>query len=287
VTTTSRRRSHANQIRKWPELGTIDGNVLLIVNSRHDQQDDIARSIDALLMVAASDAIHVIAGRDHEAALAARGIPRERILFAESDGGAIELNHFLESSGALAWIGTRQFHAIVGSAPHNLHNDEIKSIFEERVALFIGDGVFLAHALPEPYVYVFDGIGLVSRFGRGRKVDAYRTRVRALIGDLQQHWEAEGRPAVSDAASYSIEMRILEKHLGRELLEFDETSPVPPIADGGDDGVAVQVSAYLAHLFESLRERDRRTDAITEELRRTLKQLPLWRRFLSRVFDRS
>lgn len=285
MTVPIRWREHANQVRQWRQLDAADGNVLLVVNSADDRQSEIATAIDALLGVASRNAIQVIASRQHAAMLTSAGISDQQILFAESASGAIEINHFLESADALAWVETRKCHVIAGSAPHNLHNEEIKSIFEERVALLIGDGVFVAHALPEPYLYVFDGPGLVNRFGRARKVNAYRERVRALLADLQQHWEREGRPTGSDSQTFTSEMQILERHLGRDLLQFDESSDVPLVNDGGHGGVPEQVSTYLTHLLESIRERDRRTEAISAELRGVLAylELPLRRRIWLRI----
>ena len=212
----------------WAELEPFDGNVLVVINSPDDDTD----TVEALLMTLERQlplaVLHVIATPVWQAWLDRRGVAPDCVLIAtDEEGRDIELNHFLESPAAFLWSVPKQFLCIVGTAPHSMHNDEVKDIFERRILLLLGDGRFLAHTLPNQYVYVLDLARLLERCGRDLKVQAYERRSRALVDDLHRLWLSSGSPAVADSPDYADVLQVLERQLGPALLAFDEVSPIP------------------------------------------------------------
>jgi hypothetical protein len=213
---------------KWSEMPPVDGNVLVIVNSPDGAEGAAGELLDRVVSCVPASALHVIATSRWRQWLASRGIADDRILIsADVSGFDLELNYFLERAEALHWIATHQFRMVVGTAAHSLYNEEIKDIFEYRVALFLGSGLFLAHALPHPFVYAMDFAHMVRRFGRARKTEGYLTSADGLVRELYGLWEAAGRPARSDDRDFRGIQAVLARHLGEDILTFDESGLVP------------------------------------------------------------
>jgi len=268
---------------QWERLDRVDGNVLLVVNSLPARHEEFARAYREL-QVLASSALHVIAPahcRDWIAA-AHEGVSPDRLLFAlDEQGRDLELNYFLETA-AFEWVSSKQFSLVAGTAPHSLYNDTVHTIFEQRVALLLRGGMFLAHALPERGVYLFDGPSLVQRFGRHIKVEAYKKWCRALVDDLHSEWMAQGAPGpVDDRDQTSIE-RILGTHLGSPMLAYDERGAIP---FPHHESVAGPVAEFLQHLHGLIHDRDvRLSEAIRDRAARDANPSPTRRsRLLARI----
>lgn len=243
-------------VTTWPALSTIDGNVLLVINSPIAEEVRVGEVLATLEAHTRPGGVHVIASPEWKAWLAARSLPQERVLLAEAkiSGKPIEVNHFLVAAEALLWAVPKAFEAIAGSTPHNQYNEEIQTVFEQRIGLLAGDAVLLAHCLPLPYVYVLDAPALVHRFGREARVREYQAHTRRLMDDLYRVWQERGRPAVEDGDRYDASLAVIERHLGRDVVAFDEVSPIVIARRSVDDGE--QGAALLAHLREQLYTRD-------------------------------
>jgi hypothetical protein len=212
----------------WPDIAAAGGNVLLIVNSPVGDERAVADVCDALEGRVPPARLHVIAMPVWHRWLSERGWSDARMLFsADTTGRELELNHFLQSLETLRWIVVRQFVIVLGSSAHNLYNEEVKEIFEQRVGVFLGEAAFLAHTLPAPHVFALGLADLLQRFNRGRKAEAYRAAARALVDDLHRVWTERGAPSVEDAAPFTGVDAALERHLGRDLLSWDERSAIP------------------------------------------------------------
>ena len=246
----------------WEELASLAGNALVIINSPDHDQDASGWAIDRVAALGA--AVHVIAPGSWKAWLAARGLPDDQVLLSVDGAGAnLELNYFLESPTAVAWIVPKHFAAVVGSAPHGRHNEEVKIQFEERVGMFLRDGLFLAHALPGAELYVFDLASLFERLGRGVKLAAYEARTRSLIASYYRLWCAEGRPARSDGIGFSSEIAILRGHLDETLSAFDEEHP---FALHGLNAAGTAAAAMVNHLADVVIARDHALSARIREI---------------------
>lgn len=243
-------------VTTWGALEAFEGPVLLVINSAFGDAERAGAVLDALNGRARADGLHVLAHPEWAGWLESRGIPPDRMLLsiARVSGKPVEVNHFLEASEALLWTVPKTFQAIIGSTPHNQYNEEVQTVFEQRVSVLVGDGVFLAHCLPLPYVYVLDAAALVHRFGREERVHAYQSHAHRLVDDLHRLWQSRGRPAVDDDDRYDATLAIVEQHLGRDVVTFDEASPIViPVrhADG-----AAECARVLRHLREVLHARD-------------------------------
>jgi hypothetical protein len=154
----------------WNELEPIHGKVLVVVNSVAGDTapvEALLATIDSHLPAAI---LHVIATTAWQGWLDRRGIAADRVLIATDDEGRdVELNHFLESPAAVLWTVANQFSCITGTEAHSVYNEEVKDIFERRVLVLLGEGRFLAHTLPNPYVYALDLARLLERCGRDLK----------------------------------------------------------------------------------------------------------------------
>jgi hypothetical protein len=244
----------------WNELAPVDGNLLIIINSPDDETGTVDTLFARLERELPSAILHVIATSAWRAWLDRRGIAADRVLIARSEEGRdVELNHFLESPAAVLWSVSKQFRGLVGTEAHSLHNDEVKDIFEQRTLLLLGDGRFLAHTLPNPYVYVLDLARLVERAGRDIKVREYERRSRALVDDLHQLWLASGSPAVADGSDYTDVLQVMERHMGPALLAYDEAGAIPlPHAP-----ITGAFAGVVAHVHEVIGEHDRQLQAMT------------------------
>jgi hypothetical protein len=248
-------------ISTWSELGRRTGNVLLVVNSEPGAEGEVDAALAHLS--ACADAPHVIAPSAWRRRLVAGGVAVDRAMYARDlDGSDVEINYFLETTPALQWIESKRFALVAGSAPHSMYNEEVKEIFEQRVALFLGDGVFVAHSLPQPYLYLFDRAALLARQARYARVDRYRTLSRAIVDDCYRIWQAQqsrATPAVRDGERCNELTGVLRAHLGDALLEFDEASPMAlpreHLADSAAD-TAARFAEIWIHLGEVIRERD-------------------------------
>jgi hypothetical protein len=242
----------------WDALGSLEGNVLVVINS--EDADAVAALFAALDRHVPRAVLHVIATRGWRDALETRGLGADRLLLAIDDEGRdVELNHFLESPAAVWWTIQHAFQAIVGSDAHNLYNEEVKDIFEQRALLLLGAAPLLAHTLPNDYVYVFDTTQLVERCGRHVKVQRYERDARAIVDDLYQLWVAGGRQARSDAGGYGDVMAVLGARMGQPLLDYDEEGPIPL----SHEPIAGALAGVVAHHRSVIGEHDRQLQAMT------------------------
>lgn len=215
-------------VTTWPALARLEGDVLGIINSPAGDELAVWNMFDAIDRCVSPGRLHVIATPAWQPWLRERGCSEPRVLFsADAAGRELELNGFLESPEALRWILSRRFAVILGSAPHSLYNEEVKDTFEQRVAIVLGTGRFLAHALPKPYLFVLDLAGMLQRFNRSRKAADYGAICRAIVDDLHHTWTEAGNPLSSDNGSFVDVTNVLARHLGASVLSWDEASPVP------------------------------------------------------------
>jgi hypothetical protein len=264
------REAKGARLLSWSDLGRSDGNALLIVNSPDDARDQVSHALGALSAITGGE-LHVVANPTWREFLSQRGVPPHHVMSTETSSGVVEINHFLETSDLLGWAHNCALRLVTGSAPHNPYNMEVKEIFEQRALLLLGNGDFLAHSLPGPYVYLFDAPSLVARFGRSRKVLDYLDKRDALLSELHALWKAEGRPAVSDSDDFGAVTDAIARHLGPEILNYDEQRPMPLCGAGGSPGDGA-VADYVQHLRGVLHERDQLVAALLTELRRPLSQ---------------
>ena len=246
-------------ITTWDEIGCLNGPVLAIINSPADDQQAVATLFDRLRESAAGCALHVIAGREWRGWLEARHVPDDRVLVSvDASGTGLELNHFLDSPTVTMWTAARRFEQVIGSAPSAVYNDEVKDIFERRLTLLIGDGRYLAHTLPNPYVFVLDLPALLVRLARRHKLAEYAATCRALADDLHRFWTDLGSPDVADEHDSSARLEtsgafeIVRRHLRSDLLAFDEAAPVPL----SKPDLSHAFADVVAHLQQTLREHD-------------------------------
>jgi hypothetical protein len=236
----------------WDDLERIPGSILVIVNSPIERS---RAAMDVLTEVwRVGDQLHVVAPAAWRACLESSSIPPRQIRYAvDSEGRDLELNYFLETPELIAWWSEFQFALVVGTEPHSLYNDEVKTLLEQRVALLLGDGRLLTHSLPERGIYIFDLPAVVARFSREAKAEAYRAWSHALIDDLHGLWIAQGRPGAADNVDRAEMTRRLSAHCGAALLDYDERSPIPFRLNTGVDQ---NTGAYIRHLRDVIRERD-------------------------------
>jgi hypothetical protein len=247
-------------VSTWEQLEPVDGNLLVVVNSKDDDRDGADALLTVLERRQPSAIVHAIAASVWRPWLERRGLAADRLLIAEDeDGRDVELNHFLESPAAILWSVPKQFRCITGTEPHSVYNEEVKDIFERRVLLLLGDGRFLAHTLPNAYVYVLDLVRLVERCGRELKVQTYQRQSRAIVEDLHRLWLASGRPAVADGPDYGDVMQVLERRMGRALLDFDEAGPIPL----RHDRITAAFAEVVSHVRDVVSEHDRQLSAMT------------------------
>jgi hypothetical protein len=236
-------------VATWQELAGIDGNVLLIVNSPAADVHAVERVFDALAERVPPSRLHVIATAGWSGWLSKRGWSDDRVLLgADTADGELELNYFLETAEALRWTGTGRFAAIIGSAPHNLYNEEIKDTFEQRVGVILGAGRFLTHTLPQPYLFSFTLADLLQRFNRDRKAAAYVVTCRAVVNDAYRLWTESSKGNTGDGLPFDDVTAALERHLGSGVLTWDEASPIPIDRPGAGEAAA----DFLAYLGETL-----------------------------------
>jgi hypothetical protein len=210
----------------WDEAGSLGDGVLFIVNSRDDNREE-ADATFARVSRASGAPPCVVAPASWRDWVRSKGVADAHSLFAEDiSGGFLELNHFLWSVSALRWIRSNRVRVVIGSSPHQLHNYEVKEIFEQRVALFLRDGVFLAHTLPAPYLYQFDLPHLLRRMARASNTELYLSTSRAIVDDWYRLWRASGSPATCDSADFNSELAVVRNHLGDPVLAADEELPV-------------------------------------------------------------
>jgi hypothetical protein len=247
----------------WKEVGTLGQGVLLIVNSRDDNRAEADATFARVCRSSAAPPF-VIVPASWRGWPESHGIPATGSLVAEDvNGQALELNHFLGSLGVLRWIRSNNIRVVIGSSPHQLHNYEVKDIFEQRVALFLCDGTFLAHTLPAPYLYIFDLAHLLRRMSRVANTELYLSTIRAMVDDWYSLWRASGSPATADGSDFADVMCVLRQHLGDRLVSADEEATIP--LPRTDDFVAV--SAFVGKLLDLMLKVDvscMERDAIAE-----------------------
>jgi hypothetical protein len=213
-------------IGSWTD---ISGKALVVVNSPVDGNDDVAGVLGAVNTAVAGQ-LCLIAPAAWRSRLADLGLGAADVLFSEdAAGGPLELNYFLEQFDTLHWIIARRPDLIVGTSPHSLYNDEIKDVFEQRVALVLGEAKLLAHAWPAPFVYFLSLGDVVLRFDRRRKMREYVDSAQAVVHALHRDWIKSGRPEQVDSPPEFDS--VLASQLG-PLMTFDEDhgSPVDAVS---------------------------------------------------------
>jgi hypothetical protein len=232
----------------WRDAGGPAAAGLLIVNSDAGAYPEVERALERFSPLV--NVLCVVAPRSWRDWLRQRGIADDRQLLAtDADDNELELNYFLGSAEVLEWTTLHSFDLIAGTSPHNLYNEEVKRIFEQRVAVFLTRGRLIAHTLPEDYLYVLDLPSVMIRLGRGVKIDDYRDASCRLVADLYALWRSSGSPPVSDEADFTDVIAVLRDRLGEPLLRFDERERIPlRYPDAGARAAAdlvVQLSALV------------------------------------------
>ena len=223
-------------------MGRLQTPVLLIVNSSAEHAHDVASTMQALTAVVSPHDLRVIAPTAYAGRVEGAGVAREHIRPATVHGAELELNFFLEHAHAFEWVARQRPRTVLGTAPHSLYNEEVKDLFESRVLMFLGSATFLAHALPARFVYELTAADLIERTQRPARVAAYRALSDAVLADFHAQWLAKGSPSQDDSPDYRDVEDTFARHLGREVLTYDEQSPVPtPIATSAPRELAAQV----------------------------------------------
>jgi hypothetical protein len=226
----------------WAEIGTIQGNLLVVINSADGALDTVGRLFEAVEAHLAGT-MYVVAPLGWGEWLSTKGLTHRTLFSADNQGRALEINHFLESPEALMWQSSTGFQTIVGTDPHSMYNEEVKQPFEQRACLLIGAGCFLAHSLPSPYVFIFDMAWLLERCGRAQKVSRYQRVSRAMINDLHNLWIERGRPSGEDDSDVGGVADVMSRAMTPAVLAFDEDA-----ADrSGDEDLRNAVVGVVSH----------------------------------------
>jgi len=202
-------------------------SVLVLINSPEGEIAEVAALFDRLAPRLERSEVYVVTPPEWTSWLHDRGLPADHVLpSADAQDRPLELNYFLESPVAGIWIRSKPVDYIVGSVPHSLYNEEVKDLLEERLSLFVGSSRFLAHTLPQDYVYVFDLPMMLRRSGRADKVKEYRATCRSMVDAWHRQWIDAGRPARDDGPDIRQAASVIGDHLGAGLLSPDESSPI-------------------------------------------------------------
>ncbi len=250
-------------VSTWEQLGPATGNLLLIVNSTDGNAGEVRDVVSRVRQMAPDAAIFAIVTPQWRTSLIEQGIGPDRILdSADAAGVELELNHFMESPAAVSWTLAREFCTIVGTAAHSLYNEEIKHEFERNICLLSRDAVFVAHALPAPFVFVLDSVELAERFNREAKRIRYEADVRGMVATLHRLWVKQGRPLANDSAVSTGAFEAITAPLDPRLRHYDEDAP--PTMHRPSAGTQEQ----MQHLQSVVHEHARLWDAQAREIRR-------------------
>jgi len=243
----------------WDEAGTLAGNVLVAINSEPEAAP-VDLLFEALARCTKQSQLHVIASRGWQEWANARGIHGDHLLLAlDDDGRDVELNHFLESHAALSWLAPKDIAFFVGSEPHSVYNDEVKDVLEQRAAVLLGDGLFLAHTLPSRYIFAFDVAALIERIPREAKVARYEQAVRGVIDELHRQWKA-GAPGDADAPDFTAAVPVITARLPQlGVAAGDEDRAILPAATAA---LTRGLTPFVGHFRDVLLDRDRQLDAM-------------------------
>ena len=254
----------------WDKLGRFAGRGLLIVNSPPEDRESLVLVLEALTKVLDPAQISAIASPSNHQLLRESGVVPGEILSTRFEGQDLELNYLLERPDLIEWVSQRRPQIITGSLAHSLYNDETKDLFEQRVGFFLGNSSFLAHTLPNAYVYVLGAQEMSRRIGRHKKIEEYRRTAGNLLEALHQHWHDLGRPAADDESGFENETVLLAEHLGEDLLDFDERSRIPVARTDFLDEVVTfwnhETSSYIHRSSTRLAELKRRLEAQTSRV---------------------
>ena len=238
----------------WPQMQRLEQPVLLVLNSAPNAQGEIAQIIERLAALTSVDELRVIGPSALQKDVQQLGVRKRHYLPARVGRDDLELYYFLETPPALRWIAELAPKTVVGSSPHNMYNEEVKDLFEMRVAAILHEAVLLAHSLPNAYVYVLETQDLLARAARKQKVDAYRASVGALLEDFHQQWVDLGRPGFDDRQNFADVETTFARHLGPAVLTYDEVSPIP-IARADASSPDVDVFTFVRErLLQALRQ---------------------------------
>lgn len=213
-------------VSRWDELGSLDGNVLVFVNSHPVETERVEAFFAQLASVVAPAHTFVVAEPEWQPLLSRLNLVGGNILLAADSAGArLELTHFLQTPIVMQWAIPRQFRLIVGTAAHSLYNEEVKNLLEERM-LLVNDGAwFMAHALPSPYLYLLDGAELLERVARPSKLSEYQTASRLIVENLYQRWISGGQPHSEPAVAATA--AIMFDHLPSSISPRNEIHADP------------------------------------------------------------
>ena len=269
----------------WNEFVPMPERVLLIINSQPNDYSSVDLVMEALGKLIPIQSLLVVGNSYWQDYLIKKTeIPKAQILFSCIQNQELELNYFLENSLTISWIKRHKPQLITGSLAHNLYNEEVKEVFEKRICLFIEDGVFLAHSLPNEYLYILRIRDLFERFSRQKKIDIYKAKSEAIVDEFYHLWIKEGKPAIDDRIGFEEEKNILYKHLGKDLDAFDETGEIPlenidVLTDVADYWNST-LSSYLVKLENEIIQRESlqaEHNALLDEINNIMKTYPFIR----------
>jgi hypothetical protein len=267
----------------WDGAGDFGERVLFIVNSKDGDRAEADAAFDRVCRSCRARPF-VIAPLSWLDWVHAASLADDRTLVAQDlCGKFIDLSYFLIGARALRWIESNRINVVVGSSPHELHNYEVKELLEQRVALFIRDGVFVAHTLPSPYIYLFDLRHLLSRMSRRAKTEIYSSTSRAIVGEWYRLWQARARPTVASTRDIDDVVAVIRSRLGDGLLTNAEEAPASLPQFDDFSGVANYVTALHDIVMEREAAHAERAeaviirDAIIDRLHQTLENTPIRR----------
>lgn len=204
---------------RWADLFPPGARVLLIVNSASSQLDEIDRTVTALERSAGLATVSAIAPAALRPWLIHRGIDAARVLPPRLAGLDIEFDHFLERGPAIRWAIRQRADLVLGSEPYTPNNEDVKPIFERRVAAMLGDGVFVVHSLPAEQVFLLSAEDLWRRAARPEAMERHRARVHGAIERLHAAWASRTQPSSSLTAE--LLSRDSEDRAGKSPLFVD------------------------------------------------------------------
>jgi len=212
------------KITTWSKfrLG-IDDKLLLICNSPVQELSNVSFLLEHLEKIIPQDRIYVVANSSwKEYFVENKSISEQRILFTCVDSQELELNFFLENYKFLQWLDSIRPEFVIGSVAHSLYNDEVKYIFEQKISFCLRQGTFIAHTLPQEYLYLLDQEDIVKRLSRLSKIEEYQSISNSIVDDFYKLWVERGQPEIDDREDFIEENTLLSKYLGSEVFYLDE-----------------------------------------------------------------
>lgn len=185
----------------WSSVFARETTALLVVNSAPSQLEEIERAFGHLERSVGLHAVSVMAPFALRTWLGQRGVDGSRILFPVVAGVEVEFDSFLEHARAVRWAIRRRADVVLGTVPHAPLNEDVKTIFERRVAPMLGAGHFVAHSLPSEQTLRLSAEDLWSRAARSEAVERHRARVNGALERLHGSWAASPEAPTGSSAS--------------------------------------------------------------------------------------